>query len=352
MNKKIDLALIYGGRGLERNVSVKSAENLVRRLDDGLFSLLAVFIDECGRWVIASDKYTSPSEGLPTPSGSGIAVAPFKTAVGGGFITESGGLISVDAALPVLHGDFGEDGSVQGALVSAGIPIVGCSVEASALGSDKIYTKAVAEYLKIPTSPWIPAVDLPAKCALIRAEESLGYPMFIKPARLGSSFGAGAVRCREDFDKIYSKASILGCGRVLIERMIPVAAELECLYFSAEGKRYFTNIGEITYSSDFYDYDTKYGNGSSASISPRSAREGIYGERIREYSERIRELVGIEGLCRFDYFLDGDGGLFFNEINTMPGFTSHSLSPLLIEETGISLTEALSSLIREAVGRK
>ena len=342
MSEKLKLALIYGGKGLEREVSAVGARNLLPYLND--FETLPIFINEKGLWLIAKNSSES-GERMPDQAADTERVSPLSLDGGGGFTDGNGVIVPIDVAFPLLHGDFGEDGSVQGALESAGIPHFGCKAAESGLCHDKIYTKIIAESLGIPTAQWFPAIGLSAKEAEERIEESLGFPVFVKPARLGSSFGASPVKRREDFKAIYEKAKELGGGRVLVERLVDVISELECVYLKTKSKELFTRIGEIRCSSDFYDYDTKYKSRDGAEVIALSPLEEKHGKTVRTYSERLKRLIGIRDLSRFDFFLDSSGRILFNEINTVPGFTPSSLCPALIEASGEDLGRSLYSAI-------
>ena len=167
---------------------------------------------------------------------------------------------------------------------------------------------------------------------------------------LGSSIGAARVLSRNDFDKAFSTASKLD-SKVIIEELVDIEAELECAYFATKSKELFTNIGEIRCSSVFYDYNEKYKSTEKTAVFSRSEREGEYGEKIREYSRRLVDIIGIRHLARIDFFLSKSGKLLFNEINTIPGFTSGSLYPLLLRTAGLDITDAVSALIEDARAR-
>ena len=343
MDERLSVALIYGGRGLEREVSVSGAKNLCRYLCD--FKIVPIFINERGSWLGTDEDFDAKGT-LPGKDAFREILTPINLDGYGALINPGGKITRIDAAVALLHGDYGEDGSVQGALENANIPFFGCKSTESSLCYDKIYTKILAEGLGIPTSKSYFAIDKTEKEAREGAENAFSYPMFVKPARLGSSFGASPVRRREDFEESYEKAKKLGGGRVLIEELVDIRAELECVYFNYGSKELFTKIGEISYGSDFYDYDTKYNSSNKASVIADSPFDKTYGEKIRDYSEKLRRIIGIRDLSRFDFFLDYSGRLLFNEINTIPGFTKTSLCPRLIEQSGVELRGALFEAVR------
>ena len=340
------VALIFGGRGYEHDVSVRGAEYLFPLIDGSKYRKIPVYVKKDGTWVI--------------PAIRGIDVCPRALSDGavpeeecspafgkpiGGLLTESA-FLPIAAAFPLLHGDFGEDGVVQGALENAGIPYVGCDTVASAVTRDKSYVKLIAEHLGIPTARWLYARELSNK-TIKEAEEKIGYPMFVKPARLGSSVGASVARCREELAGALDRALKVGSGRALIEELIDVERELECGYLSAAGKTLFTGVGEI-YTDGFYDYEAKYFSGA-ARVSSRATVSDSEVGLIQSYSALLSEHLGLRGLSRIDFFRTARGDIIFNEINTMPGFTETSLYPRLCAESGISPKELVERLITDAV---
>ncbi len=348
--EKYKIALLFGGRGLEHDVSVLGAKYAEEQLDRDIFDILPIFIDKGGEWLISRSKGAYSLENLSQEQAARRRVFPRAVNSEGGIMTEDGEFIKLFAAFPLLHGDFGEDGTVPGTLTNANIPYIGCDTVASSVCYDKVYTKVLAESLGIPSAKWLLCNNTDPGSARKRAESKLSYPMFLKPARLGSSFGASKVQSRENFAQAYSAAADLGGGRVLIEEFIPVEAELECGLFSTKSKVLFTKIGEIRYSSEFYDYNTKYLSDGIHTVTASGSLDGLYGGLIREYSERLSDLIGIHGIARIDFFLGRDGRILFNEINTMPGFTESSLYPAMLKESGLSVKEGLTELLLEAGG--
>ena len=258
--------------------------------------------------------------------------------------------VHIDCAFPLLHGDFGEDGSVQGALDVAAIPYVGENVFASAFCLDKVACRTLADLLGIRGAKYVSVTKgMSAAAAQTLAEEKLGYPMFIKPRALGSSVGAGKIKDENDFFKAYEMASADSTRAVIIEECLDISCELEIGVLQQKGKHVFTKIGKIESKSGFYDYDEKYSSGSTVKIdSSPEIREDIEKE-LRHSAEKLANALEIRSLSRIDFFLDKSGELYFNEINTMPGFTGGSLYPALCAEIGISPRELIKSLICEAL---
>ncbi len=391
------IALLFGGRGYEREVSVRGASNLFSLIPSEKYEKIPIFIDKEGRFLMPE------GESAPTEMAMGDAEMrecyPACISGRGGF-SYDGGFLPIDAAFPLLHGDFGEDGVVQGALECARIAYVGCDVIGSAAARDKMLLKAIAESLGIPVACGILCLAGEEKRVIYRSEKLFGYPVFVKPTRLGSSFGAGVARNRRELYYALKKALSLG-SRAVIEEYIDIEKELECAYFAVQGKELFTNLGEIC-ADGFYDYEKKYGgirNLEFASLPPRgrcqtnerrkesenesstlcpgkqthspspdsvgsSLPEGALATvtefstvssdvegTAREYARRLVRALSLRDLARIDFFLSKDGRLCFNEINTMPGFTETSLYSRLIARCGISSERLVSLLIDSAIER-
>lgn len=352
MNKKTTLALLFGGRGYESDVSVMSAKYLLSQLDTTKYTPLLVYITKSGEWKLKPEEESIDS--LIEKSREALSVAPAYVGGRRGLLSPTG-FFEIDVAFPMLHGDFGEDGVIQGALENAKIPFVGQNTKIGALVSDKAYTKVIAEYLGIPTAKWTFGAKESKIYTKDRAKDEvssrLSYPLFVKPTSLGSSVGASVALSDEGFDSSYDLAASLGDGRVLIEEYAEIERELECAYFSAKSKELFTNIGEISYNTEFYDYDTKYSSDSAARIKTSTDISEEIKSRILEYSKKLVSFFELRDLSRIDFFLTKDGRLLFNEINTMPGFTKGSLYPRLLSEAGINSKELISALIESALQR-
>ena len=303
------IALIYGGEGYEHSVSMLGFQHMFPILEKD-YRVLPIFIDTCGEFWLKNKRV------FPTY---------------GGFADSDGEVYTVDCAFPLLHGDMGEDGVVQSALTLGKIPFIGCTPTVGALCRDKFTVKAVANSLGIPT--------LPAR--LISRDDEIALPCFIKPSGLGSSIGAGVARDMGELQFALENA-FRYTDRVIIEPLLESKRELECGYFGAKGKELFTNAGEILSNDGFYDYDSKYGGGTKtatvADVSPEINR------KIKEYSARLVSALGVRHISRIDFFLSGED-IYFNEINTMPGFTAESLYPRMLAEYGIDVPKMVEMLI-------
>ena len=349
-NKLPTVALIFGGRGYEHGVSVKGASFLYSQIDGESYRKLPVYITREGSWLAPTEEITNLGE-LVNKACKYTEVAPAYIQGKGGLLSPSA-FTPIYAAIPLLHGDYGEDGVVQGALENAKIPYVGCDVLGGAVTSDKAYTKLAAEHLGIKTVPWILEKDKTAEEARLAARVRLSYPLFIKPARLGSSVGAAAVNSESEFDSCYSTAARLGQGRVLIEEKISVAKELECAFFASKSEDIFTFPGEIELESSYYDYDSKYADASAAKVRARASVDSGVVDTVREWAKELVGFLGIRDLARIDFFLSRDGQLYFNEINTFPGFTESSLYPRMLALSGISAGSLADGLIACAFARR
>lgn len=330
--------LLFGGRGFEHGISVVSARYIYSLVDKDKYDILPVYISRTGRW-LATDK---KSDILPEKNEFKIPVTlsyPRSVLV-------SKRRFFIDAALPVLHGDFGEDGVIQGALENAKISYAGCGVVSGALCSDKAFTKSIARELSIDVARH--TVSLPHESAEEFAERAslMGYPIFVKPARLGSSLGASVANDKDELVAAVKKAYRFS-KRVLAEEYISVAAELECAYFSALGEKIFSGVGSIVSKDGFYDYNSKYTDADAAEVTASAEISEDICERVKEQSKALADAIGIRHLSRFDFLLSKDARLVFNEINTFPGFTESSLYPRLIEKAGISPARLVDMLISE-----
>jgi D-alanine--D-alanine ligase len=330
MKKRI--ALVYGGASKEHDVSVKGYDYMKALLCDTEYEILPVYIGIDGDWTVRIRDKNTPA---------------YPTRRGGGSLYTGYGFIKIDGAIPLLHGVGGEDGVIQGALDAAGIPYVGAKVCASAVCLDKHLTKTVARSLGIPT---LDDVSFSRKTNLDDAiklcRERLGFPMFIKPRRLGSSVGAYPIRSEADFIKHFDEAMSLGDNLVLVERMLTDKRELECVFLETEGKRIITPPGEILIDG-FYGWGEKYGG--KTHLAPRAEVDPEISSRIQGYAEALADALTLRHLARIDFFLSGDK-IYFNEINTFPGFTSESLYPKMLEANGIDPRAALLSLIEDMLG--
>ena len=340
------LAFIYGGRGLERDVSILGADFLLPLIEKCGYGCIPVYITEDGRWTV----FRNGDEFLRPDKYEGGECAGLINLGGRGGLCLGGECVTIDCAFPLLHGDFGEDGTVQGALENASIPYVGEGAFTSAFCLDKAVCRALSERLSIPGARWIaPHLGQDAEKVAHFAEASFAYPMFIKPRALGSSIGAGSALMRDDLISAYLEASDSLRRRAIIEECVDIDSELEIGVIRHKGKYIFTKIGKIQNREGFYSYSNKYSNLSSANVFSKCDIAIEIEEELIEYARRLVSALELRSLARIDFFLNKKGKIYFNEINTMPGFASSSLFPRLFLEMGISPPELLEILISEAM---
>jgi len=364
MGQKVRVGLVYGGRSGEHEVSLQTALAVLQSFDYDKYEIVPFYITKTGQWrsgplldappsAVAELQFGGAGAGA---GGRADALLPVLQGMAERGLTEgdSGRADdrAVDIMFPLLHGTFGEDGTIQGLFEMAGLPYVGAGVLASAVGMDKAAMKTMFAQAGLPQAgyryftrfQWQRRRD--AWIAEIEAE--LGYPCFVKPANLGSSVGISKARSREELAAAVDKAFRYD-RKVIVEEFVD-AREIEVGVLGNDEPR-ASVPGEIVSSNEFYDYKAKYIDGKSVMIIPAELPE----ETAREARElAIRAFLAIDGsgLCRADFFLRrSDGKLLLNEVNTMPGFTPFSMYPLLWKETGVSYRELLDTLIRLGLER-
>lgn len=354
---KRTVLLIFGGMGHEHSVSVSGAETVLPLIDENEYTTIPVYIRKDGAWMLKNATHTQ-GYGKSFSVSKLIDEMDTEVSIGrknsvGGLIKHNGGFIKADVAFPLLHGDYGEDGVVQGALENAGIPYVGCKIAAGVTSLDKAYTKIVAESIGIPTAPWTLAIDgsfhYSIKTAFREAELKLGYPMFVKSAALGSSVGTYRVSNRDELYEAYRRAVELGGKRVLIEAAVDIFCELECAVLLTAERRIFSDPSAIVCESGFYDFEAKYNGAGKVTVTASADVPQDVINRMKSYTEMLSEALGTRHLSRFDFFLTENGELIFNEVNTLPGFTRSSMYLTLIKKSGVPERELIGLLLRDAI---
>ena len=347
------VALIFGGRGLEHQISCISACRIMRYIKSGFKSPICIYISSDGGWYFFPAKEMLIAAAQSVDISSLTPTFPVRIKGKSGFL-KNGTVLEVDCCVPVLHGDFGEDGVVQGALECAGIPFVGQGVPQGALCADKEYTKLVAISAGIPTAPYAAYRKSvyekhEAEELLCETKSNFCYPMFIKPAGLGSSLGASAVYSDSEFHDALKGALDLCRGKVLIEKMLSPELELECAFLDGE-VQIITEPSSVSVSGDCYGFTEKYLK-KSAKTKVKAEISDNLKALVREYSRRLVSRLSLRGLARIDFFLCG-GEIYFNEINTFPGFTEDSLYEKMLNEVGIDGEELIKRLVSLAEGDK
>jgi len=350
MSKKT-VAVLFGGQSSEHQVSCISATTIISNINRESYDVLLIGITKEGHWVKvnSTEDITSGKWVLSTVD---AILSPDATKKGF-YITENGAtnLQKVDVIFPALHGMYGEDGTVQGLIELSQIPYVGCGVLASAVSMDKFYTKIIVDTLNIRQANYVPVYSYQLRDienVLDRVEAALTYPVFVKPSNAGSSQGVSKAHNRDELLNSLLLAAEHD-RKILVEETI-VGREIECAVLGGlEPKA--SGIGEILAAADFYDYDAKYNNAASKTVISPVLPEGI-NEKVRKYAVEIFRAVDGFGLSRVDFFLEKDTNeVVFNEINTLPGFTSISMYPMLWEAKGISKQELVEKLIQQSFMR-
>src|SRR2546421_2912866 len=357
--RKIRVAVVFGGRSPEHAISCVSAGNILAALDPGEFEAVPVGISRAGEWVLTSgDPAQLAISGRTLPeitAGSGTAVVLSGDPTARGLVVldpaeGSRAFGDVDVVFPVLHGAYGEDGTIQGLLEMAGIPYVGANVFASAAAMDKEFTKKLAAAAGIPTGPY--AVLRTGQSLSEADKRRLGLPVFVKPARAGSSYGITKVGDWPDLDAAVAAARAID-PKVLVEQAVP-GREIECGVLEGEygGGPDASLLAEIRVVRDheFYDFEAKYLDDACEFDIPADVPERVT-RQIQEYTRRTFSALDCAGLARVDFFVTGDFEVYLNEINTMPGFTKMSMFPRMWAATGLEYPKLISRLIRTALRR-
>ena len=348
---KKNIALLFGGKGEEHAVSCRSAAAVYKNLSSERYRVLPIGIDREGDFFFYHGDCTRlGEEDFRKQSELLLPTFPIRLGSRSGFYSTEG-TVFVDLALPILHGRGGEDGEIQGLLSAAGIPFVGCDCVTSGVCFDKEYTKRVAEAVGVPVVRGVslpPDEDAAAALERVYGAFSETEKIFIKPARQGSSVGACVAKCKEELPRCRDLACVY--GKALAEEYIEEKRELEVALLQRDGKFLFAGPGEIVSRAPLYSYREKYESGTArvrvrADI-PAQTKKTLFG-----YSEALAAALSLRGLSRLDFFLTPDGSLYFNEVNTLPGFTEASLYPALWEAEGLAFPQLLDILIGEAIAR-
>ena len=351
---KLKVAVLFGGQSSEHDVSCISATTIISNIDRDYYDVVMVGITKDGRW-LRTDSIEDITSGKWREGKVSMILSPDNSHKGFVVIEEGRSeIIPVDVVFPALHGLYGEDGTVQGILELAGIPYVGCGVVASAVSMDKLFTKIIVDSLKnIRQAKYVALRRCELKdmdAAVAKVEESLPYPVFIKPSNAGSSKGVSKASDREQLVEGLREAA-LHDEKILVEETI-IGRELECAVLGGENPK-ASGVGEIlaAESADFYDFDAKYNNAESKTDVNPSLPEGKE-EEIRHAATEIFKAVDGFGLSRVDFFLEKDTNeVVFNEINTLPGFTAISMYPMLWANKGLDKKTLVGKLIQSAFTR-
>jgi D-alanine-D-alanine ligase len=354
MAKKIRVGILFGGRSAEHEVSLQSAMNIIDSIDTDKYEVVLIGIDKKGQWHLNEEsRFLLPvgESGLPElrESCENLALVPGKE--NNQLVALSGDqrLGSLDVIFPILHGPFGEDGTVQGLLKLANIPFVGAGVLGSAVGMDKDVMKRLLRDAGIPIARFLVTNRYSLKeIGFDDARAHLGSPLFIKPANLGSSVGIHKVKSRAEFEHAVRDAFSYD-NKLLIEECIN-GREIECSVLGNDSP--IASVpGEILPRHEFYSYEAKYLDENGAALEIPAKLPSAISERVRQLAIKAFSVLCCEGMARVDFFLRNGEEIIVNEINTIPGFTPISMYPKLWEASGICYSELIDRLIQLAIER-
>lgn len=353
MTKKTDVAVICGGVSAEHEVSLVSAKNILGAIDRSRFNPLLIGISKKGEWFLCPDYKFLPDkpDDYKTPvekAGEKLAIVfgngPYKLKT-----ARSGRKVNADVFFPIVHGPNGEDGTLQGLLTLLNTPFVGPDTTGSALGMDKDVMKRLCLHAGIKTARFFSfSAHEKEKIDFETIKKRLGVPLFVKPARLGSSVGINKVSTRKELDSAVKEAFRYD-KKIIIEEAVK-GREVECAVLGNENPK-ASIAGEIIPKHSFYSYEAKYVDQNGAElVIPAKLKPGIL-KKIRETALKSVKILECEGLARVDMFLTPKNEIYFNEVNTLPGFTSISMYPKLWEKSGITYKNLITELIKLAVKR-
>ena len=353
------MAVVFGGRSDEHDVSLRSARTIMDALDKNQYDVVPIGITRGGKWLAGDDPMQaligeSPMFALTNGEDVAVPTSEWKIepVVGAEALMPRAGSEGVDVFFPSLHGPMGEDGTIQGMLELAGVPYVGSGVLGSAVGMDKAMTKVILEQAGVPQLPWTLVTRQQWRTqpdeVIARIERALPYPVFVKPANMGSSVGVSKAKNRDDLTTAINEASHFD-RRVVVEQGVE-GRELEMSVLGNDAP-ITSGVGEIRPSAEFYDYASKYLNDSAELIIPADIEPETQLEMEKIAIESFIAL-DLAGLARVDFFLENQTNqIYLNEVNTMPGFTSISMYPMLWQQAGISLPELVNRLVELALER-
>jgi D-alanine-D-alanine ligase len=367
-HKKLKVAVLYGGRSGEHEVSLRSAASVIGNLDRSRFEIIPIAIDKQGRWLLNDisliEDSAKPGKALPVFKDAPAVV--LNTAQGEtGLVSlgpsAKGATKAIDVVFPVMHGTLSEDGTIQGLLELADVAYVGCGVLASAVGMDKDVAKRLAREAGVPVAPyltvrkevWERDPQQTSELLLTQVKTQMGFPVFVKPANAGSSVGVAKVKQDDHFADALKNAFKYD-RKILIEKGLDAREiELAVLENPDAGREPLVSVaGEVIPTHEFYSYEAKYLDENGAHLMIPAKLDPMEMKVAQKIARDVFKVLECEGMARVDFFMDRETGEFwFNEINTIPGFTSISMYPKMWEASGLSYKDLLSALISLAVAR-
>jgi len=356
--KKLKVGLIFGGRSGEHEVSFCSASSIIKAIDKDKYTVVPIGITKEGRWISPQGSELALQSGriegkntvilLNDPSGRALVHIDNNQK-----LDKSSASERLDVIFSVLHGPYGEDGTVQGLLELADIPYVGAGVAASAISMDKDLMKIIFQQRDLPILKWMTIKrkewQKDKEKILSLVQDDFEYPLFVKPTNLGSSVGITKVHKKEELEKAIDLASSYD-RKILIEKGLEQAREIECGVLGNDEPR-ASVVGEVKPAGEFYDYDSKYIDKETQLIVPADLPDGV-SRKVQEIALRAFKAVDAAGLARVDFFVSKkENKIYLSEINTIPGFTSVSMYPRLWKASGVSYPDLIDRLIQLALER-
>lgn len=339
-HKKLKVALLFGGKSVEYEAALISVRNIAMTIDKSKYDVIYVVINKEGKWILTDNTLSIRDNSTQ------ISLVPrngMKTANQG-----DANSTPVDVVFPVLHGPYGEDGTIQGVLKSACIPFVGCSVLGSAISFDKDVAKRLLRDAGILTAKYLTYKNTD-KISFSKVKKELGLPLFIKPANSGSFVGINKAEDEKEFKQSVESAFLYD-SKIIIEEYVKGAREIECGVLGNENPK-ASAVGEIVTKESCCSEKEKYIDEHGATLDIPAKLSKTLEKKIRDIAVKTYEVLGCEGLSRVDFLVNKSGQIYVNEVNTMPGFTSISMYPRLWKESGISYTELIDKLIDLSIER-
>jgi len=347
MAKRIKVGVIFGGRSGEHEVSLVSATSVMKALNRKKYQVVPIGITKDGKWLTTGNPMKAlKQDGLSLSK----IVQPVADPTAPGFLRLNNKYIKLDVVIPVLHGTFGEDGTIQGLFELASLPYVGAGVIGSSVGMDKVISKQlfkdiglkIVKDLVFFKSEWLENKGP----ILRRLEKELKYPMFVKPVNLGSSVGISKAHNRKELVKGINEA-VKFDRKIIVEQGLENIREIECAVLGND-KPKASVLGEIIASNEFYDYDAKYVDGKSESVIPAKLAVSLI-KKIQKMAVEAFRVLDLCGMARVDFMVTRNNSIYINEVNTIPGFTSISMYPKLWQASGLTYSKLLDQLIKLAL---
>ena len=351
MKSKLTVALLFGGRSPEHEVSIRSARNILAAMDAEKYEVILIGVGYSGAWYeVSADFLNDPKNKVVAETGTQLALLPGVEGPAMVRLSNQEALPKIDVVFPIIHGPNGEDGSLQGILRQLNLPFVGPDVTSSSAAMDKDFTKRLLREADLLTAEYVCVQDHEKDAIdFFAVANKLGTPVYIKPANMGSSVGVKRATNREEFQAAIQEAFRFDT-KIIIEEEI-VGREVECAVMG-NGQIAATSVGEVVMDSGFYDYDSKYEDPDAAKIMiPAENIDNQLLAKLILVAKSAYQTLGCEGFTRVDMFLREDDSVYVNELNTLPGFTSISMYPKLWEHAGTTYSELIDQLIELALER-